>query len=156
LSGEVTFLTEAQVEELLRRSRRVAVLGIKPETQRERAAHYIPAYLAEVGYQLVPVPVGPCDAATILGFPVCRALRDAGPVEILSVFRRPEQVPAHLPEMLALKPEVVWFQSGLLHVEAARALAAAGIGLVHDCIGCRRAAIAPAALPLEGQLRRNR
>ena len=54
-------------------------------------------------------------------------------------------------EMLELNSEVVWFQSGLMHDESARALVTAGINVAHECIGCRRAAISPGALPLEGQ-----
>jgi len=145
-----TFDTE-QLENILRNAHRVAVLGIKPSTRIHRAAHYIPRYLADVGYELVPVPVYYPDATEILGQRVVRSLRDISvPVDVLSVFRKPEDFGAHVDDVLALRPPVVWFQSGLLHREAARRFVDAAITVVHDCIGCRRAAIAPAAVPLEG------
>lgn len=113
--------------------------------------HTIPAYLAEVGYELVPVPYKPIAMPTILGFPVCPLLREAHDLDILNIFLRPERVSPFLDDILHIRPKVVWFQSGLLHLPSADAIAAAGLGVVRDCIGCRRAAIAPACLPLEGQ-----
>jgi predicted CoA-binding protein len=146
-------LDPAGMERVLRRARRVGVLGIRPGSRRDKGAFYIPAYLAEVGYEIVPVPTHPTEETAILGFAVRATLRDAGDLDILSVFRRPEQVPAHLADILAVRPGVVWFQSGLLHLPSAEALVAAGIEVAHDCIGCRRAEIAPAWSPLEGQRR---
>ena len=148
--SKVNVLDTAASEEVLRRARRIAVLGIKPESLRDRAAFYIPAYLADVGYEIVPVPTAYPGVTSILGRPVQRTLRDVGPVQILSVFMRPEEVPAYVTAMLELRPEV-WFQSGLMHEASAGALIAAGIAVAHECIGCRRAAISPGALPLEGQ-----
>jgi uncharacterized protein len=100
------------------------------------------------------VPVGDVSVAEILGNPVLRSLRDIGSVDILSIFRRPEQVPAHLPDILFVRPKVVWFQSGLMHISSAEALVRAHIKVVHDCIGCHRAAIQPAWAPLAGQTAR--
>jgi predicted CoA-binding protein len=143
--------TDAEIEHALRTARRVGVLGMRSEEHRDQAAHHIPAYLAEVGYELVPVPYKPIGLPTILGFPVCTSLREAHDLDILNVFLRPERVAPYLDDILYIRPKVVWFQSGLLHLPSAEAIAAAGLGVVHDCIGCRRAAIAPACLPLEGQ-----
>jgi hypothetical protein len=145
-------LTDTEAEHALRLARRVGVLGTRPDTRPEKAAFYIPAYLAQVGYEIVPVPTSRVEVESILGYPVCRSLVDAGELDILSIFRRPEQVPAHLPDILHLRPKIVWFQSGLIHLPSAEAFAQAGISVVHDCIGCRRAAIPPAWSPLEGQL----
>lgn len=57
-----------------------------------------------------------------------------GQVDILDVFRRPQDLPAHLEDMLALKPDVVWLQSGIrwvaeLGVRVAVRLGAGGGGL---------------------------
>jgi predicted CoA-binding protein len=148
---ELVPLGVQEMDHALRWSLRVAVLGIKPESLRHRAAYYIPAYLADVGYEIVPVPVGFAEVDRILDRPVCRSLREAGDVDILSVFRRQEEVPAHLSDILELRPKLVWFQSGLMHVPSAQILVAAGIAVAHECIGCRRATISPTCAPLEGQ-----
>ncbi|MCB9761197.1 MAG: CoA-binding protein [Alphaproteobacteria bacterium] len=144
--------TVAESRELLRGARRIAVLGIKPETRAARAAHYIPEYLASVGYEILPVPVYYPDVTAILGRPVVRRVVDVpGPIDILSVFRRPEDQAQHLDDILAARPGVVWFQSGFMDRATAAAIEAAGIPVVHACIGCRRAEIDPPLAPLEGQ-----
>jgi hypothetical protein len=115
---------------------------------RDKAAFWIPEYLAAVGYRIVPVPVDPCDEPTILGEPIVASVTAAGPVDVVSVFLRPERVPEHLEDLVAARPPVVWFQSGLLHRASAARLASEGIRVAHACIGCRRAAIPPATAPL--------
>jgi uncharacterized protein len=151
VSIPLDLLTPDQAEALLRSARRIAVLGIKPESRRELAAYWIPEYLASVGYQIVPVPVRYPDETEILGRPVVRTLGDIeGPVDILSIFRKPEDLPTHLDEILDLRPGAVWIQSGLLNENVARAIVGAGIPVVVSCIACARAEIEPAARPLEG------
>jgi uncharacterized protein len=118
---------------VLKDARRIAVLGIKPESRADRPAYYVPAYLQEVGYEIVPVPVYYPDVTEILGQPVHRDLGNLpGPIDLVDVFRRPEDIPPHVPDMLALKPKYVWFQLGIRNDEAARRLAEAGIEVVQD------------------------
>lgn len=145
-------LTDSEAEWALRTARRIGVLGIRSDEHPDKAAHHIPAYLAAVGYEIVPVPIKPVGAPTILGFPVCRSLHDARELDTLSIFLRPEHVPAHVADILYIRPKVVWFQSGLIHVQSAETLVEAGLGVAHDCIGCRRASMSPAWSPLEGQV----
>ena len=57
---------ERAVAELVRAARRVAVLGIKTEEQRHLPAFYVPAYLADAGVEIVPVPVYFPDVMEIL------------------------------------------------------------------------------------------
>lgn len=142
-------LSEPRIDRLLQVARRIGVLGIKPETRKQRSAHHIPAYLQDVGYDIVPLPVYYPEVDEILGAPVYRRVRDVpGRLDILVVFRRPEHVESHAYDILAARPPVVWFQSGLFHEGLAERLLQAGIGLVHDCIGCRRASIPPSYAPL--------
>src|SRR5215471_10547401 len=121
------------IRSLLRQTRRIAVLGIKPETRRDRPAFFVPQYLQSAGYEIVPVPVYYPEVTTILGSPVYRRLEEIpGPVDLLEVFRRPEHIPAHLSGILAKRPTAVWFQSGIRHAQAARELMDAGIVVVED------------------------
>jgi uncharacterized protein len=121
------------IQELLRRTRRVAVLGMRPERQDYKPAHYVPAALLQMGLEIIPVPVLDRDVATILGRPVYHRLADVpDPIDIVDVFRRPADLPAHLDDMLAAKPYAVWFQSGIRHDGVAQALAEAGIKVVQS------------------------
>lgn len=122
-----------RIREILRDARRIAVLGIKTEAQAGQPAYYVPEYLQGAGYEVIPVPVYYPDAREILGQPVVRSLAEIdGPVDIVNVFRRPADVPAHLDDILAARPKVVWMQSGIRNAEVARALAEAGIDVVQD------------------------
>ncbi len=125
--------TDDDLRRVFRDVHRIAVLGIKPESRADRAAYYVPAFLQEVGYEIIPVPVYYPDVREILGQPVYRSLADLpGRIDLVDVFRRAEDIPAHVPDLLALKPAYVWFQLGIRNDDAARALAEAGIEVVQD------------------------
>ena len=121
------------IASLLRGVRRVAVLGIKPESESGKPAHYVPAYLKRAGLEIVPVPVYYAEVEEILGERVYRRVSDIpGPIDLVDVFRRPGDIPPHLPDLLEKRPRAVWFQSGIRNDEAAEALARAGILVVQD------------------------
>lgn len=123
----------AEVSQILKQSRTIAVLGIKTQERAEAAAYYVPEYLQEQGYTIIPVPVYYPEATEILGEHVQRDLTAIKtPVDVLDVFRRAEDIPAHLDAILALKPKVVWFQRGIRNDEAAQTLAKAGIKVIQD------------------------
>ena len=119
------------IEQLLERTQRIAVLGIKLEPS--QPAHYVPAYAQRAGMEIVPVPVYYPEATEILGEPVYRAVADIpGDVDMVNVFRRPSDIPKHLGDIIAKRPKSVWFQLGIRHDEAAERLAREGIDVVQD------------------------
>ena len=121
------------IEAILRECRRIAVLGIKTETQRDRPAFYVPAYMAHAGYEIVPVPVYFPGVTEIMGRPVYRALADVPqPVDLINVFRRSQDIPQHVPDILAARPKAVWIQTGIRNDAVAEALARADIKVVQD------------------------
>jgi hypothetical protein len=121
------------IASIVRECRRIAVLGIKPESRRDQPAFYVPEYMAAQGYDIVPVPVYYPEVTSILGRPVYRSLRAVPePVDMVNVFRRPPDIPPHLPDIVAARPRVVWFQLGIRNDEAAAELARAGIRVVQD------------------------
>lgn len=124
---------DERIGELIRSTRRVAVLGMKTEEQAGQAAFYVPAFLAAAGVEVIPVPVYYPEVREILGRPVERDLRKvSGPVDIVDVFRRPQDIPPHLEDLKALAPRAVWFQLGIRNDAAALELARAGIQVVQD------------------------
>jgi predicted CoA-binding protein len=123
----------AGVREILVQAKTIAVLGIKTEAQAVEPAFYVPRYMQEAGYEVIPVPVYYPDATEILGRKVYRKLVDIpGAVDLVNVFRRPKDVPAHVADILAKKPRAVYLQRGIRHDEAALELARAGILVVQD------------------------
>lgn len=139
-------LDDAEMVSVLRSARTVAVLGANPDPQ--KAAYWIPEYLASVGYRIVPIVTRDSAVDTLFGERIIRSVVEAGPVDLVSVFRKPADAGRHLDDLLLARPPLVWFQSGLLHGPTAEALLDAGIRVAHACIGCRRAAIPPATDPL--------
>jgi uncharacterized protein len=121
------------IRQLLSATKRVAVLGIRSEKHASRPAFYVPQYLISAGLQVVPVPVHDLKADTILGQRAFLRLTEIpGVVDLVDVFRRSEDIPAHLDDLLAKRPTAVWFQSGIRNDEVAESLARAGIKVVQD------------------------
>lgn len=125
--------TASEIDALLARTRRVAVLGIKTEAQRDQPAFYVAEYLARAGIEVVPVPVYYPDVTHILGAAVHRRVADVpGEIDLVDVFRRSQDVPPHVDDILAKRPAAVWMQLGIRSDAAAARLVAAGIDVVQD------------------------
>lgn len=122
-----------EIRAIARALKRVAVLGIKTIAQAAQPAYYVPAYLAAAGVEVVPVPTYYPEVTEILGQPVVRTLAAiGGPIDMVDVFRRPADLEAHLPDLIAKRPPVVWLQLGIRHEGFARALTKEGIRVVED------------------------
>ena len=125
--------SDSQIRDLLAQTRTIAVVGIKTEAQAGQPAFYVPQYLENAGFEVIPVPVYYPEVTRILGHPVYRKLTDVpGDIDLVNVFRRSEDVPQHLEDILAKKPKAVWMQLGIRHDDTARALAEAGIRVVQN------------------------
>lgn len=125
--------TNAEIDALLARTKTVAVLGIKPASHASQPAHYVPRSAQRAGMKLIPVPVYYPEVTEILGEPVERDLsRVPRGVDLVNVFRRPSDLDAHLPALLAVAPRAVWLQSGIVHQSFADALVRAGVDVVMD------------------------
>ena len=124
---------EQGIRELLKRTHRIAVLGIKTEAQSGEPAFYVPQYLVSVGLEIIPVPVYYPEVTEILGRKVFRKVADVpGELDLVDVFRRPKDIDAHVDDILAKRPYAVWFQLGIRNDAAAEKLARAGIRVVQN------------------------
>ena len=121
------------MRELLLETKSIAVLGIKTEAQSDQPAFYVPKYMQNAGFKIIPVPVYYPDVTEILGEKVHRQLQQIpDEVDMVNVFRRPQDIPAHLDDLLAKQPKSVWMQLGISHDFVAEQLARAGIKVVQD------------------------
>ena len=123
---------DAGLTRVLREAQTVAVLGFKAGAR--EPAFYVPAYLQTRGYRIFGV--NPALVGQIaFGERVVGTLADLPePVHVIDVFRRPEYLPGHAREILALswRPRTVWFQLGIRHDGAAAELVRAGFDVVQD------------------------
>jgi predicted CoA-binding protein len=129
---------EAEVAEIVRGAKVVAVVGMKGEDQAGEPAIEIPRRLQALGLRVVPVNPKLDRALGEKAYPALAHV--AEPFDLVDVFRRIDAIPAVADEILALPPErrprVVWLQSGIRHDASAERLAAAGIDVVQDrCLG---------------------
>jgi len=123
----------SQIRELLSQTKTIAVLGIKTEGQADQPAFYVPKYMQSAGFKIIPVPVYYPNVTEILGEEVYRRVSDIPEeVDMVNVFRRPQDVPPHLDDLVAKGPKSVWMQLGISHAAVAEELAKAGIKVVQD------------------------
>jgi predicted CoA-binding protein len=130
--------------EILRRFRRVAVVGISARP--ERPSHRVARYLMSVGYTILPVNP---RLEEVLGVRCDARLADVpGPVEVVDVFRRSELVEPVVAEAIAIGARAVWMQEGVVNEAAARAARGAGLLVVMDrCMLRDHAALRAAGEP---------
>lgn len=125
--------TDAQIAELIRDTKRIAVLGIKPESHANQPAFYVSKYMQDAGFEIIPVPVYYPEITEILGEKVYRLMAEIpGEIDLLNVFRRSRDISQHVDSIIAKKPKAVWFQLGIRNDDAAESFARAGIKVVQD------------------------
>ena len=127
----VPILDDTAAREMLRTSRRIAIVGASPDPG--RPSYGVMRYLLHQGYECVPVNP---NARDVLGIPAFRTVVEAvaasGPVDIVDVFRRSELCVPHAEEAVAVGARCLWLQLGIVNWEAARIAAAAGLSVVMD------------------------
>ena len=118
------------IREILSGVKSIAMVGASPVNV--RPSYFAFKYLAQRGYDMIPVNPGHVGKS-LLGKPFVATLSDIGrPIDMVNVFRRPNDIPPHVDDILAAKPKSVWFQLGIRNDEAAQRLAEAGIKVVQD------------------------
>jgi predicted CoA-binding protein len=125
-------INDARIREILESSPTIAVLGVHEEP--EKAAYYVPEYLHDEGYRIIGVNPKFTDLE-LFGTKVVATLAEIQePVDLVDVFRRAEDIPKHVEDILAMKPrpKVVWFQLGIKNEDAAKILEAAGIVVIQN------------------------
>jgi predicted CoA-binding protein len=123
--------SDAEIKDLLQNTKTIAVVGIKMESH--QPAFYVPQYMQNANFKIIPVPVYYPEATEILGEKVYRTLADVPEdIDLVNIFRRSHDVPKHLDDILAKKPKAVWMQSGIYNNEVAETLAKEGIKVVQN------------------------
>ena len=116
---------------LLKDAKTIAVVGISPRP--ERPSHRIAARLLEWGYRVIPVRPA---ISEVLGLKAYASLSDVPErIDLVDVFRNPEDAGPIVDECIALKLPAVWLQEGVVNEPAAARAQAAGMTVVMDrCI----------------------
>ena len=129
-SGKI--ITEiSDIKDILENAKTIAILGLSPKPDRD--SNRVARYLKDHGYRIIPVRPGQQE---ILGQSAYATLDDIKEnVDIVDVFRNPEQILPHAHEAIRMQPKVFWMQLGIENQEAASLLIEAGIDVVmNKCI----------------------
>ena len=113
---------------ILSEYRNVAVVGLSPNP--ERPSYGVANYLAEHGYNIIPVNP---NAPQILGktsYPNLSSIPET--VEVVDIFRRAEEVIPIVEEAIKIGAKAVWMQEGVMNEEAAAKARDAGLLVVMD------------------------
>ena len=117
------------IRTILSETRRIAVVGASARP--ERAGNYVFAFLVARRFEVVGV--NPGLAGTVLhGRPVVATLDEAGPLDLVDVFRAPDQLRAVVDDSVRLGARTVWAQLGVVDEAAAAVARAAGLRVVMD------------------------
>jgi predicted CoA-binding protein len=119
------------IRSVLEGRRTWAVVGCSPDPGRD--SHRIARLLHSRGYRVIPVNPA---CSSIFGSPcyptLAEAAADAGPIDVVDIFRRSSEAGAHVDEAIAIGASAVWMQLGVIDEAAASRGRAAGLDVVMD------------------------
>ena len=120
---------DEDIAQLLTEARTIALVGASDRP--DRASHGVMKFLLAQGYQVTPVnPV--LAGQDLLGKTVVGTLAEAGPVDLIDIFRNSEAAGPIVDEAIKLGAKAVWMQLGVINPEAAARAEAAGLKVVMD------------------------
>lgn len=119
---------EEKMIKMLRETNVIATVGFS--TKPHKPSHYVPRYMIEQGYKVIPVHP---KADEILGEKAYPTLLDVPEeVDMVQLFRPSSQVPPHVDEAIEINADFIWMQLGISHKEAAAKARQAGLEVVQD------------------------
>ncbi|MFB9907261.1 CoA-binding protein [Allokutzneria oryzae] len=129
------------IERILRSMRTVAVVGASDRP--DRASHAVATYLQHAGFRVLAV--NPKLSGELFGNPVHAALEDIQePIDVVDVFRRPEDVPPVVESAIKVGAKAVWLQLGITNPEAESRARDAGLAVVSNrCLKVEHARLLP-------------
>lgn len=123
---------DERIREIFRTVKTIAAVGCSPH---EGAKHYVPEFLMEQGYTVIPVNPGYEEVLGQKCYPNLAAIPVK--VDMVDCFRPARDIPALAEEAIAIGASVFWMQLGIWHKEAAKRLADAGVKVVMDRCPCK-------------------
>jgi predicted CoA-binding protein len=121
-------IDEEQIQDLLRTSRVIAVVGLSPDE--EKASNRVARYLKDKGYRIIPVNPA---YEEILGEKAYKSLGEIPEqVDIVDIFMRAEKVMPFVEEALKLNPKAIWLQLGIKSADARKLVEKTDVGYVED------------------------
>lgn len=121
-------MTDPEMKEMFQTVRTIATVGFS--TNPARPGYYVPEYLMLKGYRVIPVNPTIQDALGQKAYPDLLSVPEK--VDVVQIFRRPEDVPAIVEQAIKIGAKVIWMQIGATNPEAVKTAKTAGLGVVTD------------------------
>ena len=122
-------MTDAEIRDILLTTRRIAVVGASDRP--DRPSFGVAAFLVDRGYAVTPVNPG-IAGRPLHGAAAVAALDEAGPFDMVDVFRRSQDAGAVVDEAIRLGARTVWLQLGVTDAAAGARARTAGLRFVED------------------------
>ena len=116
------------VEEQLRNSKTIAVVGLSDNPERD--SHRVSRYMQSQGYRIIPVNPMIQESLGEKSYPDLKTVPE--PIDMVDVFRRSELVPPVVDEAIEVGVKYIWMQDGVINHEAADKAESAGIPVIMD------------------------
>lgn len=119
---------DQMMKDILVSAKTIASVGLSSNQHKE--SYGIVSYLKDQGYRIIPVNP---TADEILGeksYPDLESVPE--PIDVVQVFRKPEDVPPVVDSAIRAGAKVVWMQEGIVNEEAAQKARDAGLQVVMD------------------------
>jgi len=122
--------SDSYLQSILKSVKTIAMVGASPD--KTKFSYGVLRVLHETGYEMIPVNPRP-DVTEIRGLKVFNSLAEIDrPVDMVEVFRRPEDLLGIAQEAVAIGAKILWGQIGVRNDEAARLAEDAGLQVVMD------------------------
>jgi predicted CoA-binding protein len=122
-------VTDALLRHVLTTTKRIAVVGASNKP--ERPSYGVMQFLIAQGFEVTPVNPG-LAGEKILGRTVVASLEDAGPLDMVDIFRNSADAAAPVEDAIRLGAQTIWMQLGVVNEEAAAKARDAGLNVIMD------------------------
>ena len=120
--------TIAELRRILKTNHTIAVVGLSADWY--RPSYFAAKYMQEHGFRIIPVNPKYDEILGEKCYPNLKAIPE--PVDIVDVFRKPDDCVPIAQDAVAIGAKVLWLQLGVVNEEAARVAEAAGLEVVMD------------------------
>ena len=121
-------LSDEEIKDILNNYRKVAVVGISRD--RSKPSHYVPKFLILKKYEVFPVNPYVDEILGLSSYKDLTEIQDS--IDIVDVFRPPEQIPSIVQQALEIRPKIFWMQEGIRSPEAVHMLEKTNIKVIWD------------------------
>ncbi len=119
-------MNDSEMRKIFETAHTIASVGLS--TDPEKPGHYVPEYLQSIGFRIIPVNPRITEMLGQKAYPDLLSIPE--PVDVVQVFRPPQEAAAIVEQAIQIGARVVWMQIGTGDREAARKAQEAGLQVV--------------------------